>query len=241
MPDEEGPNVQGNSKTSTSNNGRYEVIKIASADCVLLVDEQLKDEYRDSLGRTIRSIAISDNGWIVMSFDATDSSIIRIFDGDLKSVVYREPWQLDFGAGLSITSNGRKLAIGSPGENQVYTYDLELETDGSIIRSSRKAIVGPRSEGFGWKVGLSEMGTSIAIASPSAQVDFIDVGAIHVFVLIEGEWEVVNTVLYGKGSILNIGSGGVSVDDTRGIVTVQDSNLIKKSTFMVSPQYLLQH
>jgi hypothetical protein len=51
----------------------------------------------------------------------------------------------------------------------------------------------------------------------------------------------VNTVLYGKGSILNIGSGGVSVDDTRGIVTVQDSNLIKKSTFMVSPQYLLQH
>ena len=115
MPDEEGPNVQGNSKTSTSNNGRYEVIKIASADCVLLVDEQLKDEYRDSLGRTIRSIAISDNGWIVMSFDASDSSIIRIFDGDLKSVVYREPWQLDFGAGFCRFRSRSRRDLDSPG------------------------------------------------------------------------------------------------------------------------------
>jgi hypothetical protein len=39
----------------------------------LLVDEQLKDEYRDSLGRTTRSIAISDNGLIVVGFRANNN------------------------------------------------------------------------------------------------------------------------------------------------------------------------
>ena len=232
-----GLNIQGNSKTARSKNGRYVIIKTGPFSCALLVDNQPPQEYHDTHGRTIQSIAVSDTGLIAISLDSIGSSIVRLFNGGLNVIflVYDEPWQLRFGTGLSLTPKGDMLAIGSPGESKVYTYDLD--TAGSILKYTKKLIVGPNFEGFGWKVGLSEGGNSLAIASPSSNVDSLDVGAINVYALVEGTWESLDTVLYGTEDSLRIGIGGVAIDDQHGIVSVQDNNLDHKKTFMVRVSY----
>ena len=228
-----GLNIQGNSKTARSKNGRYVIIKTGPFSCALLVDNQPPQEYHDTHGRRIQSITVSDKGLIAFSLDSIGSSIVRIFNGGLNVnfAVYDEPWQLRFGTGLSLTPKGDILAIGSPGESKVYTYDLD--TAGSILKYTKKLIVGPNFEGFGSKVGLSEGGDSIAVASPSSKVDYLDVGAIHVYALVGGTWESLDILLYGTEDSLRIGIGGVAIDDQHGIVSVQDNNLDHKKTFMV--------
>lgn len=229
---------------ATSNNGRYEVARASESVCTLRIDDKYIGQFRDSLGRAIRSIAISDNGLIVVSFEATsislvvDSSIVYIFIESFESLLYSEPWTLGFGSGLAITPNGDKLAIGSPREDMVYIYELNMnENTGSII-TSKKSIIGPTSVDFGWKVGFSESGTSIAVASPSTEFDSSQVGAIHIFTLADSAWKPLGMLLYGNtNNLVQIGLGGVSVDDIRAVVAVQDSNL-KRTSFMVSTQYV---
>ena len=234
MPNEAGLNIQGNSRTATSNDGHYTIIKTAQSSCVLLVGNKVQ-EYRDTDNRTIQSIVISNNGLIVMSFDSisTKTSNVRIFNGGFHrySLVYDFPWQLHFGAGLSITPNSDKLAIGSPGENRVYTYNLDAS--GSVVMDSKLVIVGPASKSFGWKVGLSKSGNTLAIASPSSRIESLDVGAVYIYVINEGKWEQLDLVLYGSNDGLRIGVGGVSVDDNIGIISVQDDNLGRRRSFMV--------
>ena len=235
-PESEGLNIQGNSQTSRSNNGRYVIMKTSRVRCVLIVENHPPQEYHDNHGRTIQSIAVSDNGLIVIGLNAAESSIVRIFNGALNKSVFDEPWQLHFGSGLSITPTGKHLAIGSPDENKVYVYALNetKENRGSIIKSSKKVIIGPRLESFGWKVGLSESGTSVAIAAPSKEVESLEVGMIYIYILVEDEWRVLDTALYGSVNSLRIGIGGVSVDDNLGIISVQDNTLDHKKSFMVS-------
>ena len=235
-PESKGLNIQGNYQTSASNNGRYVIIRTSPVTCVLLIDTQPPQEYHDNYGRTIQSITVSDNGLIVIGLNSAKSSIVRIFNGSLKKSVFDEPWQLHFGNGLSITPTGKYLAIGSPGENKVYLYALNdtQENRGPIIKSSKKVIIRPGSESFGWKVGLSKSGTSVAIAAPSKKVESLDVGVIYIYILVEDEWRVLDTVLYGSANSLRIGIGGVSIDDNIGIISVQDNTLDHKQNFMVS-------
>ena len=232
--EEEGMNVQGNAKSTSSHNGRYRIMKTNQAECVLLLDEILVDTYKDlDQNSELVSAAISDDGLIAISLRTDVSGIVRIYKDDFQSFVQNDVWEAGYGTGLSLTPSGSKIAIGSPEENLVYTYDLEPE--GVIKRDSRMSIFGPNeSGGFGSKVGLSEKGTSIAIATPNAEMEDIAVGAIYVYVLIDGGWEPLTSVLYGSSNILNLGIGGVSLDDSRGIVTAQDSTLGQKHTFLVS-------
>ncbi len=230
-------NIQGSAENVVSNNGRYEIVKTGSAECQLLIDGKLTDMLINTEWSILQSTAISDNGLIAMSFGTYDKGILRIFNGDLTTEVFDEPWVHGFGAGLSITPDGSRIAIGSPGEKQVYIYDLKKQKDGSLRRTKRKIILQENTEGFGSKVGLSDLGRTIAVASPFGQKQSVDIGAVNIYVLVEDEWEAVDRILYGTESILEIGSGGVSVDDARGMVYVQDISMIKKNAFKVS--YLL--
>lgn len=232
-----GLNIQGNVLATYSNNGQFLVMKTGSQKIILITDgTKVAGEYYDAFG-TVRSATVSDNGLILLSFDSLDTeqpiSTVRIFKADnFNKEVYSEPWMEDFGAGLSITPDGKHIAIGSPKESLVYIYTLD--TSGAIMKQTSKVIKGSALETFGSKVALSPSCKSVAIASPSVSVDYINVGAIFIFVLVGNEWEPLDNVLYGTGGVRAIGSGGVSVDDVGGMISVQDNSLLNKSTYMVS-------
>ena len=194
---------------------------------ILLYNEAI-ETYKDNFGN-LRSVAISDSGVMIISVDNFDPnvalSVVRILDAErLESPIYNEIWIRNFGAGVSITPSAHMVAIGSSDENLVYTYALNKK--GVILKNTRSFIVSDNmaSKSFGWRVGLSHDGTSVAVASPGEVVDSIQVGAIYVYVWVDGKWEGLDSVLYGSGGLRKIGIGGVAIDDIRGQLSIQDNN-----------------
>jgi len=229
-------------QSSTSNNGNYVIMRISRNEFIVLVDSNGVKTYKDEFG-DLRSIAVSDNGVIIASFDyyspgtrTLTLSVVRILNiADLTKPIQNEPWVHDFGAGVAITPSSDKVAIGSPNENLVYTYALDKKA--AMVKSTKAVIKhnDPTSKTFGWRVALSETGDSIAVASPGTLIATVDVGAIFVYAWEDNAWHGVDTVLYGVNGMRKIGIGGIAINGINGQVDVQDNNNNRKS-FMVSSQ-----
>lgn len=143
--------------------------------------------YYISLSSNGRTIAISapyhneaDHGLIqVYYFETTSDSWVKMgkaIHGDANNS------DVLIGASLSLSSDGRTLAVGSPknnvdrGQVQVYRYNEPLwEQVGSSID-------GKHSNDFlGKSVSLSSDGTFLSIGAPFTPIDSISVGRIRVY------------------------------------------------------------
>ena len=231
-------NIQGNALTSKSNNGQYVILQKNRHECTLISNGGIAS-YIDKIGN-VRSMAISNSGKSIISFDfidpAVNLSVVRIFDAEsFDTPVYNEVWIRNFGSGVSITPSANMVAIGSPDENAVYIF--AMNEDDALVKSSRKMIKhhdkkGSLSGTFGTKVALSETGTSIAVASPSATVEDIEVGAVYIYTWVGNEWERSQYVLYGAGESRKLGIGGIAIDDANGQISVQNK-IGQRQTFLV--------
>ena len=123
----------------------------------------------------------------------------------------------EFGKGVAISSNGRTVAVGSPGANMVQVFSL-FKRDGESSWPQKGDDIKPTGSTdikFGYRVGLSDDGMSLAVAAPYSKhpkTMVLEVGAIFVY-----DWDVTNddwiigmAVAYGTNKHDRLGSRGVA-------------------------------
>ena len=217
-------NVQGNAVFARSNNGQNAVIRTTEANRI--IDESTLTEYVEPLG-ILKSFSVSDTGLVLACFynSIGNFSITRIMNiSNLSTILDNDVWS-GLGTATSVTPSGDKSAIGFPKENTVRTY--LLLPDGKFDRSSFVILKENNNYPpgrFGEKVALSESGMSLAVASPGAMRDSIDVGAVFVFVWIDKKWQNTESVFYGTDDLRRIGAGGIAIDDHIGLINVRENN-----------------
>ncbi|MCW1953707.1 MAG: hypothetical protein KIH80_006015 [Flavobacteriia bacterium] len=104
--------------------------------------------------------------------------------------------QQEFGASMSLNSDGTVLAVGSVKNFvRVFTFNgVSWEATGSDIEGEKMG------ENFGRNLSISANGQTLAIAAPSAGVGIInDVGYVQVYHFSEGSWQTMGQKIYGPG------------------------------------------
>ncbi len=207
-----------------SPNGKYAAVKSGPRHVTVSTDGN-SYTYVDNFGEP-KAMALSGEGIMIATFvaeintsgDGSRSlSVVRILDvkSDRIRNMHNEVWTGEFGSGIAITASSEKIAIGSPEQNKVYTYDMKFDR---ILRQSRSIINCNSSDcsAFGSKVALSARGDTIAIAAPESLRNDRAVGKVFVFVWTDNLWEPIEMALYGGNTMLHLGSSGIAIDDASG-------------------------
>ncbi len=189
--------------------------------------------YVDEIGEP-QALALSEEGIMIATFavqiNSSDNrsrslSLVRILDVKRDQIrnLHNEVWTGQFGSGVAITASSEKIAIGSPEENKVYTYHMKYDR---VLRQSRSVINCSSSacSDFGSKVALSTVGNTIAIAAPKSRRDNVAVGKVFVYVWIDNVWEPIEVTLYGRNTMLHLGSNGIAIDDVNGRLDLKFSD-----------------
>ena len=141
----------------------------------------------------------------------------------------------EFGKGVAISADGNIVAVGSPGANTVQVFH-KISFDGQISWPQKGNSITPTDENeinFGFRVGLSYDGMSLAISAPSSNSAPDDsgnvissVGAIYVY-----DWDTINeawkagvSVAYGTTENQKLGIRGVAINPIEFSVHAVDDN-----------------
>jgi len=125
-----------------------------------------------------------------------------------------------FGLSLSLSGNGKRLAVGSPyhdGENNVNLSGRVrvFEYKDKSWRTLGEALDGPQSlDWFGWSVDMSYDGMTIAVGAPR---NIEHGGFVQLFEWDKGKWK-------QTGSIINKDGDSVQLDDRFGMAVGLSSN-----------------
>jgi len=215
--------MRGSASIISSKNGLYTLMRTTRTN--EFVEEKTRKRYVESLG-DLKSFSISDTGRVVACFysTTTDYSVMRVLD--LEN--FDKPRDTDVWAGVCtdahITPSSTKAAIGFPKQNSAHTYSIN-ET-GVIDKKSLSTIKlgNISSSSFGDSVALSENGLTLAVAAPGVVVDAANVGAVYVYVWLNGAWNGIESVLYGVSDLQRLGNGGVVVDDRSARVDIRQAD-----------------
>jgi len=221
-------NIQGDAVRTSSNNGSFIAMTSNSRE-ILVLHEGRPFSFREPIGQ-VESIAVSDDGIIIVGFDRLLSDgtsvglgmIIILDTFDLSTSKYEKVWQSGYGTGVDITPDSKMIAIGSPQERTVYTNILEENC--SFASEQKIKHYDPTSKTFGWKVALARDGQTIAIVSPTTVSSDVQVGAIFVYVRIDDDWTAIAEVIYGRNGIRKLGLGGVAINASLARVDAKDDN-----------------
>ena len=221
-------NIQGDAVTTSSNNGSFIAMTSNSRE-ILVLHEGRPFSFREPIGQ-VESIAVSDDGIIIVGFDRLLSDgtsvglgmIIILDTFDLSTSKYERVWQSGYGTGVDITPDSKMIAIGSPKERTVYTNILKENC--SFASEQKIKHYDPTSKTFGWKVALARDGQTIAIVSPTTVSSDVQVGAIFVYVRIDDDWTAIAEVIYGRNGIRKLGLGGVAINASLARVDAKDDN-----------------
>jgi hypothetical protein len=228
VPDEKDLNIQGISTITRSNNQSYIALKDINDEKRIVVYFNSKIlSFSDPF--TAKSIALSDIGLMLVSFESSNQGFIRLLriENSIISNKDEKVGILQFGSGLSITPDGSKAAVGSPLAGKVYIYDINPST--AEFQSTVHVIEVPSSlasqysgSDFGSKIALSESGNTIAIAAPKYKESGIEIGAVLLYTKLESGWTFLNNIVKGTSSSTKYGVAGLAVDDTIGRLDVTD-------------------
>lgn len=226
--------MRGSASIVSSKNGFYTVLRTTRTN--EFIEETTKNRYIESLG-DLQSFSISDTGRVLACFysTATDYSIVRVLD--LES--FEKPRDTDVWAGVCadahITPSSTKAAIGFPKQNSVHTYSISEA--GIIDKNSLSTVklVNILSSSFGDSVALSENGLTLAVAAPGIVVDSANVGAVYVYVWLDGVWNGIESVLYGATDLQRLGNGGIAVDDKSARIDIRQADNTHRSFKVCNP------
>ena len=78
------------------------------------------------LKRSVSSMALSDDGVLVVGYQYSDHGLVEVYDTSSASTrpTYAQVWTTDYGNGVSITPDAKMVVVGSPREGRVYLYKL---------------------------------------------------------------------------------------------------------------------
>lgn len=176
----------------------------------------------NQMKRSVSSMALSDNGVLVIGYQYSDHGLVEVYDTSSASShpTYTQVWTDDFGNGVAITPDARIVVVGSPRECKVYLYELN---QGKF--TSEQKITNREIPTFGWKVSISTSGRSLAISAPRARDDSgLDVGLIVIYNFIDDKWVKMKGLIKGRNEDRKLGLGGVAINEKLGRVYGMDQN-----------------
>lgn len=174
------------------------------------------------LKRSVSSIALSDNGVLIVGYQYSDHGLVEVYDSSSASTrpTYAQVWTADYGNGVAITPDARIVVVGSPREGRVYLYELN---QGKF--TSEQKITNRDIPTFGWKVSISTSGRSLAISAPRARNDSgLDIGLIIIYNFIDDKWVKMRGLIQGGNEDRKLGLGGVAINEKLGRVYGMDQN-----------------
>lgn len=190
---------------------------------ILLVKYGVKSLLEfNHLKRSVSSIALSDNGVLIVGYQYSDHGLVEVYDTSSASTrpTYVQVWTADYGNGVAITPDARIVVVGSPREGRVYLYELN---QGKF--TSEQKITNRDIPTFGWKVSISTSGRSIAISAPRARNDSgLDIGLIIIYNFIDDKWVKMRGLIQGGNEDRKLGLGGVAINEKLGRVYGMDQN-----------------
>lgn len=216
------------------------MVKSSDKEIVIHSDGRVQP-YKVDYG-VVKSMAISNKGVIIIGFDKVTHSddetslgfvqilqTTKYFIGTVKKIkvelLDERTWVRGYGTGVDILPSGDKITVGSPLEQKVYVYALHADkTLPSLADTVRHD---DSKSAFGNKVAMAKDGQSIAIADPLVQVDGKQVGAIYVYIFLEGiGWRGRVDTIYGRNhrDMRSLGIGSLVVDSVKGRVDARDLN-----------------
>lgn len=217
-------NIQGVRTITRSNNGACIAVKdINNTNRILVYVNSNILDFIDPFA--VGSIALSDNGLMIASFESANQGFVRLLKIDSKNISNKSERvsSAKFGSGVSITPTGTRVAVGSPLSEKVFVYDINPNT---LVLENLKEITIPigmttqyKGSYFGDKVGISATGKTIAVAAPKYKESNLEIGAVFLYSWTEtstGSSWVLQRVVKGSSSNLQFGVAGLAVDDATG-------------------------
>ena len=174
------------------------------------------------LKQSVSSMALSDNGILVVGYQYSDHGLVEVYDTSSASTrpTYAQVWTADYGNGVAITPDARIVVVGSPREGRVYLYELN---QGKF--TSEQKITNRDIPTFGWKVSISTSGRSLAISAPRARNDSgLDIGLIIIYNFIDDKWVKMRGLIQGGNEDRKLGLGGVAINEKLGRVYGMDQS-----------------
>lgn len=176
----------------------------------------------NNLKRSVSSMALSDDGVLVVGYQYSDHGLVEVYDTSSASTrpTYAQVWTADYGNGVAITPDAKMVVVGSPREGRVYLYELN---QGKF--TSERKITNKEIPTFGWKVSVSNSGQSLAISAPRARDDSgLEVGLVVIYNFIDDKWVKMKGLIQGRNEDRKLGLGGVAIDEKLGRVYEMDQN-----------------
>ncbi|MCV2484333.1 T9SS type A sorting domain-containing protein [Flavobacterium sp. SH_e] len=137
--------------------------------------------------------------------------------------IYGEPTARHSGSSISLSSNGRTLAIGSPGTDNrgnetgsVNVYKYDSGSWGRIGYEIHGVAAGDYS---GSSVALSGNGYTLAVGSPGNDLGGADAGLVRLYYYVSGWWQQIGSDFYGESVGDNSGSS-ISLSSNGNIIAI---------------------